>query len=235
MPTIQNKTIKVSKMEEILETGLEIAPCPGLEVAQPDANKYFIKAEEAKSISFDQPIQLVGLDARSQGWRKTFWVLALVANFCLAVALGVGLGVGLAAQHRPTPPSGLASSPIPGSSIITTTQSARVITMTSSPSTNPSTQAGKVLTITSIPSSPATMPSPVCPADDGSTYTATNKPSPTAGPPVAITNTSLAYQIFCYTNFIANPPVMDLQTLTDVTSLHDCLDACALYSFHTSQ
>lgn len=104
MPTIQNKTIKVSKMEEILETGLEIAPCPGLEVAQPDANKYFIKAEEAKSISFDQPIQLVGLDARSQGWRKTFWVLALVANFCLAVALGVGLGVGLAAQHRPTPP-----------------------------------------------------------------------------------------------------------------------------------
>lgn len=81
MPTIQNKTIKVSKMEEILETGLEIAPCPGLEVAQPDANKYFIKAEEAKNTSFDQPIQSGGSDASSQGWRKTFWVLLWLLSF----------------------------------------------------------------------------------------------------------------------------------------------------------
>ncbi|CAD6583340.1 MAG: hypothetical protein ASARMPREDX12_001245 [Alectoria sarmentosa] len=221
-------------MEEIVETGLEVAPCPGPEIAQTDADKYFIKAEEARNYSFDQPIQSSDPDARSQGWRKAFWVIALVAILCLAVALGVGLGVGLAAQHRLIPPSGLAtSSPIPSSSVITTTQSARVITMTSSPSTNPSTQAGKVLTITATPSSPATMPSPVCPADDGSTYTATNKPWPTAGPLVEIANTSLSYQIFCYTNFIANPPVMDLQTLTNVTSLLDCLDACALYSFQT--
>lgn len=91
-------------MEKTVETGLEVARCPGLEIAQPDADKYFIKTEEAKICSFDHPMQSGDLDARSQGWRKAFWVLALVAILCLAVALSVGLGVGLAAQHRPIPP-----------------------------------------------------------------------------------------------------------------------------------
>lgn len=92
-------------MGEITESGLEVAPYSGLEITgQPDANKYFIKAEEAKNYSIDQPIQSGYSDARSQDWRKAFWVLALVAVLCLVVALGAGLGVGLAAQHRPNSP-----------------------------------------------------------------------------------------------------------------------------------
>ena len=79
----------------------------------------------------------------------------------------------------------------------------------------------------------ATVSSPLCPADDRLIYIATNKPTPTAGPSLEITNASLAYQIFCSTNYVANPPIRDLQTLYDLDSLHECLDACALYSFQT--
>ena len=103
---------------------------------------------------------------------------------------------------------------------------------TLAPSTLPNTQSGKITT----PSQPlisATVSSPVCPADDRLIYIATNKPTPTAGPSLEITNASLSYQIFCYTNYVANPPIRDLQTLYNLNSLHECLDACALYSFQT--
>lgn len=119
------------------------------------------------------------------------------------------------------------------SAVATTVRSGEAVTMISVPLTSPITQTDKVVTIISTPSDSPTVPSPVCPADDRSTFIATNKPSPTASPGLEITNASLAYEILCYTNFIDDPTVMDLQTLTNVTSLHDCLVACALYSFQT--
>ena len=108
-----------------------------------------------------------------------------------------------------------------------------VLPTTLVPSTLPKTQSERLVTIASQPSISATVASPVCPADDRLIYIATNKPTPTAGPQLEITNASLAYQIFCYTNYVANPPIRDLQTLYDLNSLQDCLNACALYSFQT--
>lgn len=91
-------------MGETIHSGLEVAPCTDPEVtAQPDANKYCVKAVERKEYSFDRPVQSGRSDAKNQSWSKAFWVLALIAVLCLAVALGAGLGVGLAAQHRSTP------------------------------------------------------------------------------------------------------------------------------------
>ena len=132
-----------------------------------------------------------------------------------------------------------------------TTNVAKVITMTSAPSTTPDKRPADILLTTTVPSTisnhlsemtvtiasqpviSATVSSPVCPADDRLIYIATNKPTPTIGPALEITNSSLAYQIFCYTNYVAKPPIMDVQTLYNLRSLQDCLNACALYSFQT--
>ena len=132
-----------------------------------------------------------------------------------------------------------------------TTNPTEIITMTSAPlttpgkgpenvllttivaSTLPHTQSEKIVTIASQPVISATVLSPVCPADDRLTYIATNKPIPTAGPELEIVNASLAYQIFCYTNYVANSPVRDVQTLYDLNSFQECLNACATYSFQT--
>ena len=101
------------------------------------------------------------------------------------------------------------------------------------PSALPGTRSGGAIAPASQPLISATVSSPVCPADDRLIYIATNKPTPTAGPSLEIANASLAYQIFCSTNYVANPPIRDLQTLYNLNSLHECLDACALYSFQT--
>lgn len=88
---------------------------------------------------------------------------------------------------------------------------------------------------TSTPT-PATLPSPICPAANGSTYIATNKPLPTLAPQLSlqITETSLSFEILCNTNFVdEGGPVVDLQIITNVSTLTDCLDACALFNFQT--
>lgn len=92
-------------MSGLMLSGLEVTPNTGPEVqAQPDANKYFIKAEEPEDYPLARPIQSGLSDPRSPNWRKTFWALALIAVLCLAVAIGAGLGVGLAARHRSASP-----------------------------------------------------------------------------------------------------------------------------------
>ena len=89
-------------------------------------------------------------------------------------------------------------------------------------------QSGKITTITPTP---AKIPSPACPAANGSTYTATNKPLPTIDPQwnYQIPETSLSFEILCYTNFAEGPEI--LQILTNISSLNECLDECALYNF----
>ena len=92
--------------------------------------------------------------------------------------------------------------------------------------------------VPTISSTTTTLPSSPCPAANGSIYTATNKPLPTLHPQVqwASTETSLFFEILCHTTFLAggNPSIMDLQIITNVTSLSDCLDVCALYNFQMS-
>lgn len=222
-------------LQEEMESGLEVTPWNDPEIiAQPDANKYFIKAEQPKDFFFNKSLPSGQSIARSRDWRKLFFLLALFAFLSLAVAVGAGLGVGLAAQHRPAPSSGpAASTPVANSLISETTSLANVIHETSVPSTPSNAQSDRTVTKASQPRISATVSSPVCPADDRSAYIATNKPSRKEGPDLEITNTSLVYQIYCYTNYVGNPPVIDLQTLYDVTSLQGCLEACALYSFQT--
>ena len=91
-------------MGEEMESGLEVAPGDDPEIiAQPDANKYFIKAERPKSFASDTFLQSSPPDARSRDVRKLLFLLALFAILSLAVAVGAGLGVGLVARHKSAP------------------------------------------------------------------------------------------------------------------------------------
>lgn len=93
------------------------------------------------------------------------------------------------------------------------------------------TQSGNVTTIT--PTS-TTLP-PLCPAGDSSTYVATNKPLPTIVPYWGwhIPNDTLSFKILCFTHFVAQDSLItDLQIYTNVSSLNDCLDRCALFNFN---
>ena len=87
--------------------------------------------------------------------------------------------------------------------------------------------------LSTITPTPTTLPSPTCPAANGSTYVATNKPLQTIGPggPWQISDTSLSFKIFCETNFLQEGPILDLQIIENIPSLNDCLDQCALYNF----
>lgn len=94
------------------------------------------------------------------------------------------------------------------------------------------TESGIVNTITTTPTRSTLLG---CPSANGSTYTATNKPLPTIGPQWDwhITNTSLFFEILCFTHYVAQDSLItDLQIFTNVTSLNDCLDLCALYNFN---
>lgn len=83
----------------------------------------------------------------------------------------------------------------------------------------------------------ATLTPTVCPAGNGSTYIATNKPLPTIAPQLQnqVTNTSFSFEILCNTNFIEGGSIIDLQIITNTSTLNDCLDACSLYNFRTSR
>ena len=91
-------------MRKEIESGLEVALGNGPEIiAQPDANKYFIKVEGPKNFASDTFLQSSPPDARSRELRKLFFLLALFAILSLAVAVGAGLGIGLAARHKSAP------------------------------------------------------------------------------------------------------------------------------------
>ena len=87
-----------------MDCGLEVTPWNDPEIiAQPDANNYFIRAEQSKDFASDTALQSGHSNARTRDWRKFFVLLALFAVLSLAVAVGAGLGVGLAAQHKSAP------------------------------------------------------------------------------------------------------------------------------------
>ena len=87
-----------------MDCGLEVTPWNDPEViAQPDANKHFIKAEQSNGCASNKPLRPDRSDARNRDWRKVFVVLAMFAVLSLAAAVGAGLGVGLAAQHKSAP------------------------------------------------------------------------------------------------------------------------------------
>lgn len=168
---------------------------------------------------FDQSYQP---QAKIPGRSRVIWVLVGIIVVCVAVAIGAGLGAGLAAQHRSSSfsgvPSGVPSASTKGSDLTVTTTLSGTVTTRSLPST--------------------TLPYSPCPAANGSTYTATNKPLPTMYPQVQSQTfeKSFFFEILCYTTFNpgGNPSIMDLQILPNTTSLSDCLDACALYNFQMS-
>ena len=113
---------------------------------------------------------------------------------------------------------------------------------TTSTSTAIIAQSVNLATTTPPPSTPS---SPICPAANGSTYIATNKPTATqASDPHhewQISNTILFFEILCDTHFmqqgndselVDEVGIMDLQVYSNISSLNDCLDICALYNFH---
>ena len=94
------------------------------------------------------------------------------------------------------------------------------------------TQTGPAL---AIAPTTATLPSVSCPAANGSTYTATNKPLPTLAPELElqIPEQTLLFEVLCNTNLAEDGYIIDVQIIVNVSTLSQCLDECALYSFRT--
>ena len=119
----------------------------------------------------------------------------------------------------------------PDSHVLITTllsNSATTVNADSAPITV--TQSGAVSTITPTTSAHA---SPSCPAANGSTYIASNKPTPVD--PSQVTQTSFPFEILCNKNTAEGGNIVDMQLITNVSSLNDCLDQCALFNFRSKQ
>ena len=69
-----------------------------------------------------------------------------------------------------------------------------------------------------------------CPSANGITYTST-RPLPTLLGTMIYT--SLEFLIECNTNWLESDGVTDLQGIANVTSMQDCIDACATYAWQT--
>ena len=101
-------------------------------------------------------------------------------------------------------------------------------------------QSGNTVIIAHGASSPApteptatTTGSPVCPSANRTTYTATNKPVTTFLAETELTNSSFKFEIVCNTNYFGGS-ITDLQTMSNVSSLGACIDACALCNWQVS-
>ena len=68
------------------------------------------------------------------------------------------------------------------------------------------------------------------PKADGAVYTATNRPLPLL-PGLQISNTSLSFLVNCNTNWIPYSGDSVLQTQGNMSSLQECIDACATYTW----
>ena len=85
------------------------------------------------------------------------------------------------------------------------------------------TQSNQIATVTPTQDP---LPSRRCPAINGTTYTATNKPYPIDR--TQIPNSTLKFEILCDMDHGA----LDyLQLIANVSTLNDCFDLCALYDF----
>lgn len=89
------------------------------------------------------------------------------------------------------------------------------------------TKPNQIVTVTPTPTR---LSSPSCPAANGSTYTATNRPRLIADSS-QMAASSLRFEILCDTNLGEGGSVIDIQLIANVSTLNDCLDACALYNF----
>ena len=97
-------------------------------------------------------------------------------------------------------------------------------------------------TLQSFTPTPTPPPNQICPAANGSTYVATNTiaNSPISYVPWQQTNkSSFSFEILCNIDFIdtfrEGGPFRDMQIITNVSTLTDCLDECALYNFRTPE
>ena len=46
-----------------------------------------------------------------------------------------------------------------------------------------------------------------------------------------IANSSLSFEVFCDTQLTAVDGIVDVQVVTNISTLNDCMDLCALYNF----
>ena len=98
-------------------------------------------------------------------------------------------------------------------------------------------------TLTSPTPTPTSPPTQICPAANGSTYVATkthaNNPVSSFHPYQQIQNSTFSFEILCNINFVDSfqpgTSIIDLQIITNVSTLTDCMDECALYSFRTTK
>lgn len=203
-------------MDRAAGSGIELNQPPSdLEVfTRPDGTKFYTRDGGSNYPVFGQPYESNRPLSKGQSRSRAAWVLAVITIVCLAVALGAGLGAGLAAQHKSSSSSGTSN--------------------TVTKASNTATASGSVTTITPTSSTP---PSPICPAANGSTYIATNKPLPTIASQLnlQIAEPNLSFEILCNTNFAeaSGSSIIDIQLITNVSTLEECLDACALFSFQT--
>ena len=122
------------------------------------------------------------------------------------------------------------SSPSPNTrSTSTNTNNARVTILEASNAPMIITELDNVATVTPT-STPR--PSPICPAWDGSTYIATNRPQPTIDPNLHIPKATLSFKVLCYSNFVSQ--ITDMQIYTNVFSLREYLNRCALFNFNAA-
>lgn len=73
-----------------------------------------------------------------------------------------------------------------------------------------------------------------CPGSDQTVYTPKNPANNSQ--PVTIWNTTLSYTILCSTNYASktsgyNPQITELQRVNNVTTMDDCVTACATYNY----
>ncbi|KAM0798564.1 hypothetical protein BDR22DRAFT_823245 [Usnea florida] len=220
-------------MDSTPHSGMEVLPDTGPQVAHHNADKFFDRAEGSSHVSSSQPSSPQAQLDRKPSLHKACWTLAVVTVLCMTVALGAGLGAGLAIRRKSNPTNVVAEIPSPHStSANAVTRLTGVTAATPAPVTQTTTFLA-VTTATPAPATPTTASSARCPAANGSTYTITNQVAPTARPYSDAMYSSIAYMILCDANYQAESVIIDLQALSNITSLGDCLNACALYSFQT--
>lgn len=218
-------------MNETAGSGLEVKPSTRPEVVpQSNEDMYYIGGGAQNDAVFDQSNQSdqsYQPQANNQGRSRAIWMLGIITVVCLAAAIGAGLGAGLAAQRKSTSSS---------SSSVTAIQAISASVTTPQPITQANSAPVSITLsadLSTITPTPTTLPSPSCPAANGSTYVATYKPQETPDPlgKWEISSSSLSFEIFCNTNFCQKGTVLDIQMIENITSLNDCLDQCAFYNF----
>ena len=83
--------------------------------------------------------------------------------------------------------------------------------------------------VTKITPTPDLVPFRSCPKTNGSTYTVSKEIS--QADVSQINHSSLEFEILCDTTYDEGGSLMDMQLISNVSTLNECLDLCALYDF----